>query len=480
MEKSRRVEYPCTDAGNAELFAALYGDQVRFDHKRRRWLIWQGHWWARDVDGEVRRLAKQATRTRYIGALDIADDKKRMEMLSWAMTSESRARLDAALALAQSERPLADDGTNWDSDPWLLGVPNGVVDLRTGTLRQGHPADRSTLHTDVAFEPSAQCPRWLQFLDEVFGGDPELICFIERAVGYSLTGETREQCLLLCYGGGANGKTTFLEVLRHVFGEYAHNLPFSAFELKGRAPIPNDIASLAGRRLVTAIETSEATRLNEARVKALTGNDAITARFLYGEFFTFHPVAKFWLAFNHRPLVADDSLGFWRRIRLIPFLQEFRGAADDKQLLSKLKADATGILAWAVQGCLAWQRDGLGMPNAVKEATDAYREESDPLSEFICDRCVVNRDAHVTAARLWDEYQNWAGANGERSLDRKAFTRRLQARGFEKGRRGHERTWVWRGLCCRYEAQEQGIPLGADTRTDADGKSHLSPNMRLI
>src|SRR5262249_4534420 len=214
--------------------------------------------------------------------------------------------------------------------------------------RRGNPSDRITIHTHIQFDSSARCPRWNQFLVEVFEDNQELIDFVQRAVGYSLTGDTSEQCLFLNFGGGSNGKSTFLEVLRRVAGGYGHNMPFSTLEIKARTSIPNDVAALAGRRLVTASETNESVRLNEERVKALTGCDAITARFLNKEFFTFHPVAKFWLAFNHKPRVADDSHGFWRRIRLIPFLHEFKDTARDKHLLEKLLAEAPGILVWAV------------------------------------------------------------------------------------------------------------------------------------
>ena len=456
-------QYPGTDAGNAEFFASRYKDRVRFDHRRRLWFVWREHWWAPDSNGEVRRLAKEAARSRLAAAVKIPGDIKRKEAVKWGMQSESRYRLDAAIAMAQVEPPLADAGTHWNIDPWRLGVANGVVDLRTGRLRKGRQSDRITFHSDIPFALKAECPRWLQFLDEVFDADKELIEYVQRAVGYSLTGDRREQCLFLCWGEGANGKSTFLEVLRDVLGDYAHNLPFSAFEMKARASIPNDVASIVGRRLVTAVETDESTRLNEARVKALTGSDPVTARFLYGEFFDFHPVAKFWLAFNHKPLVSDDSHGFWRRVRLIPFEHVFQGKEEDKRLIEKLKAEADGILPWAVDGALKWQKQGLGAPPAVKKATEEYREESDPLNEFIDECCVVESDAQVAAAELWAAYQRWSEDNGARSpIDRAKFSQRLAGRGFEKEREGHDRTWIWLGIRCLEEAST------ADERIIAD------------
>lgn len=462
--KLKRFPFRRTDAGNAELFASLCKNRLRYDHRRKSWLVWREHWWSEDVDGEVYRLVTQVARFRWAIAANISNEEERKKEGRWAIDSESRPRLEAALALARSVHPLSDDGANWDSDPWLLGVANGVLNLHTGRLRKGRPSDRITMHTDIAFDPSAQCPRWEQFLSEVFGDDTELIAFIQRAVGYSLTGDTSEQCLFACHGGGANGKSTFFETLRKVFGDYARNTPFSTLERNARTSISNDVAALVGRRFVTAVETNESVQFNEARVKALTGSDAMTARFLYGEYFTFFPVAKFWLGFNHKPVVADDSYGFWRRIRLIPFPKEFKGDADDKQLLPKLKAEAPGILAWAVRGCLAWQKDGLGMPKVVKESTEAYREESDPLSEFISDRCVVHEDEQVEGGLLWYEYQSWCTENQEPELDRKAFSKRLEDRGLKKIKVGHNRTRSWQGLSLESEATAD-----ADVRTDADG-----------
>jgi putative DNA primase/helicase len=465
------LRFPRTDTGNAELFAAFWKNNLRYDHQRSRWLLWLNHWWGQDQDGSVQRAAKTVVRFRFDAVPYIDNEKEADRENSWAKKSESRSRLEAMLKLAQSELPLVDDGKNWDSNPYLLGVKNGVVDLSTGQPRAGRQSDRITMHTDVEFDPAAQCPRWRQFLDEIFRGDLELIEFIQRAVGYSLTGDTSEQCLFLCYGTGANGKSTFLEVLRLVLGAYAHNLPFSAFELKARSPIPNDIAALEGRRFVTALETNESVDLNEGRIKALTGSDPVSARFLYKEFFTFISQAKFWLAFNHKPFVADDSPGFWRRIRLIPFLQRFSEETADKDLMDKLKAEFPGILAWIVEGALKWQAEGLGMPPAVKEATEAYQKESDALEDFLAERCEIIPEARVRAKELWAQYQFWVVDNSERaSLDRKAFSRRMEMKGFVKRREGHGRNWFWVGLRTRTAFSPSDRSHEGSARTDADVK----------
>jgi putative DNA primase/helicase len=399
------------------------------------------------------------------------------EEFKWAIKSESRYGIEATLKLAQSELPVADDGADWDSDPMLLGVRNGVVDLTTGELRSGKQSDRITLHSEVDFEATAKCPRFGQFLKEVFC-DRELIVFVQKAIGYSLTGKTSEQVLFLCHGTGANGKSTFFDVLRFVFGGYACNLPFSAFELKGRSDIPNEIAAIAQKRFVTAVETNESAQLNEARIKALTGSDPITARFLYHEFFEFEPTGKFWLAFNHRPTVSDDSPGFWRRIRLIPFTQSFPEDRRDPALISKLKAEAAGILNWAVQGALMWQAEGLKAPVVVIQQSENYREESDALGEFIENCCVISWDSQVTAKDLWSEYRSWEMDNNDRPMDRRAFSERMKSRGFKRIRAGHDRTYTWTGL--RLKSKSRQVHDPAPVRADADVKTLLLNQERKI
>lgn len=461
-EKPRPQTFRRTDSGNAELFAHLYKDSLRYDHKHQRWLTWREHWWVEDDIEAVGQMAKNAARARLQSSANIGDDDLRKKEADWAIGSESRARIEAVLRLARAERPLADPGLEWDSDPYLLGVANGVVELKTGHLRAGKQSDKITLHTNVRFDPRALAPRWERFLLEIFEGDRELIAYTHRATGYSITGDVREQCLFFCNGMGANGKSTFLDVLQYVLGAYACNLPFSALELKARAPIPSEIAGLVGRRFVTAIETNETTRLNEGRIKALTGCDPITARFLYGEWFTYQPSAKYWLAFNSKPQIADDSHGLWRRVRTLPFAHEFGAQEADPTLLAVLKGEAPGILAWLVRGCLKWQAEGLEAPERVKVATNAYREESDPLGDYLAERCTLASEARISAGPLYLDYRDWAQENGEGNpLSRLAFSKCLQAHGLTKRRLGHERTWTWFGICRKIDASTEQLDVGA-------------------
>mgnify|MGYP000001417917 CR=1 FL=1 len=419
-----------TDAGNAELIAHIAGDRIRYDHQRERWLLWNGLRWVPDADGEVDRIALEAARLRLKAAANAQDSNERKRLAQWAIQSESSYRRRAALDWAKSIKPIAHSGEGWDSNPWLLGVANGVLDLRNIELREARREDMITMSTHIAFNPKAQCPRWLKFLDEVFLSDYELIEFIQRAVGYSLTGVTTEQCLFLCYGTGSNGKSKFLDTLRFILGDYAANTPFSTFEDIPRGATTNDVAALYGKRLVTSSETKERARLNEARIKTMTGGDPITCRFLFREFFTYTPMFKLWLAVNHKPVVLDDSYGFWRRIRLIPFNMVFKGENEDKNIFEKLKAEAEGILAWAVEGLVAWHAQGLNPPKVVLEATEQYRSETDTIGEFIADRCYVSPEAWCSAGQLYEEYRRWAHENGHDEMTATAFGRRITERGF--------------------------------------------------
>lgn len=421
--------YHLTDSGNAEYFTDEYGDKLRFDHQRGYWLEWHTHHWKPENDGHIMRLALRAARARYKAAVNVGDLDLREKIVKWTVGSEQRARLEACIAIARNLKPIADSGEHWDKNGWLLCVENGIVDLRTGELRPGKQEDKITMQSPVIFDAEAQSPRWLQFLDEIFSGDMELIEWLQRYMGYCLTGDTREQTVAIPYGKGANGKTRLLAILRHVLGDYAYDAPFSTFELTQRSVIPNDLAALVGKRLVTSSETNEGTRLNEARVKALSGQDSITARFLHAEFFTFEPVAKFFLAVDHRPRVQDDSYGFWRRVRLIPFNREFKGSTDDKMLLEKLTAESSGILNWLIAGCVKWQQQGLEpTPDCVLRATEEYQTESDPLSQFILDECALTAQAWVKATDIYKSYLRWCDDQGMREKEKMtntAFGRRM-------------------------------------------------------
>lgn len=434
-----------TDTGNAEIIASLYGQRVRYDHLRGRWLIWSGHRWKPDASGEITRIAIEAVRERMKLAIAINDKEKRKEAIKWGFYSEGKFKIKAATELATSINPLADDGKNWDTDPFLLGCPNGVLNLHTGEFRNGYPADRVTQQAGVDYDPNATASKWEEFLCQIFNNDLDLIDYIRRCVGYSITGDIREQCIFFCWGTGANGKSTFLDILRQVLGDYAANTPFSTFDISRQTGIPNDLAALYKSRLVTASETNESRRLNEGRVKAMTGDSAMTARFMHQEFFTFAPVFKIWLAMNHKPSITGTDDGIWRRIRLIPFTVSFKGR-EDKTLLEKLRCELPGVLAWAVRGVLDWQSQGLDMPEAVQNATSTYRSESDTIAQFVEEALEVNLKARVIFSALYHQYANWCKDTGHEPMNSSNLGRRLQERGYKKQKQGGNIYYLGLGL----------------------------------
>ena len=441
-EQDEPRRFARTDSGNAEMLAALHSKSLRFDHKRHRWLIFEGHHWRQDAAEEITQLARNTARERYKRAGDLEDADERRREAVWACGSESRQKMDAALAVGRSEPALADDGASWDADPWLLGVTNGVVELKSGRLRPGRRDDHITRASSITFNPEAVAPRWMAFLEEVFNGKGDLIRFVKKSVGYSLTGSTQEQCLFLCHGSGANGKSTLLRILRDLLGPYAADTPFSTIEYYERQAIPSDVAALEGKRLVTASESGTATRLNEARIKALTGGDVITARFLHAEWFTFRPEAKIWLACNRKPRVADTTKGFWRRMRLIPFLRRFEGADADPRLEVILESELQGILRWAIEGCLLWQNEGLTMPEEVAQATSDYQLQSDPVGDFLSSCTRLGSMYRSRASKLYQSYLAWAKIEGigeKETIGRRSFGEEISER-FDKV---HERDGWW-------------------------------------
>ncbi|MHB1025787.1 MAG: phage/plasmid primase, P4 family [Desulfobacteria bacterium] len=431
--------FPLSDAGNAELLAERFGRDLRRDHAQKRWLYFGPHRWTPDNDGAPVRLALNSTRARYHSAAAAKGDREKIAR--WALKSESRERIAAALSIAEALPPIADCGTGWDEAPFLLGGPNGVWDLRTGEVRPGRREDRITMTTGTNCNPAARAPRFRTFLGEVFRDDTALIDFIQRAVGYTACGSMSEEVFFLLHGTGANGKSKFLSALRAALGDYAGETSFLTFEAAKRksGEATPDLAELPGKRLVTASEGTDGVRWDERRVKVLTGRDPIKARDLYKSNVTFTPACVFWLSSNHKPEVGDETESFWRRILLIPFARFFGPGDRDPNLEEKLLAEKEGILAWIVEGALAWQRKGLDPPAIVRAATAEYRREEDPLADFIEDRCILAPHLITPTGDLFAEHEAWVKDNGETPLKQKEFGQRLTARGIKVDRKGGKR-----------------------------------------
>jgi len=449
-------DYPRTDYGNAQRLVARHGGDIRFCHVWKKWLVWDDTRWAKDDSGEVIRRAKDTVRHMGAEASIIENEVDRKSLLKWALQSESEERIRKMMRLAESESVIAVRSDDFDSDPWLFNCANGTMDLRTGTLQPYRREDLITKVAPVPYDSSAACPRWQAFLARVLGNNERLITFLQRSVGYSLTGQTNEQCFFLLYGTGANGKSTFLEILRSVFLDYGQSASFSTFLASKQDRVRNDIARLRGVRFTCAIEVEENRRLSEVIIKQMTGRDTVPARFLYGEFFEFRPQFKLFLAVNHKPVITGTDHAIWRRIRLVPFTVTIPESEQDKTLFEKLQLELPGILVWAVQGCLEWQRDGLGNPEEITVATAEYRDEMDTIGNFIAERCVKHREAWVSTGELYTAYKLWAEENQEYVLPQKSFSLRLRERGFVS-KRGRSRGW--QGLDLR-SSQEQ------DNQTD--------------
>lgn len=440
-------EFRASDLGNAERLIARHGHELRFA-PGIGWLAWDGSRWARDATGEVTRRMGETIRSLYVEA-DLLQDEDRRKLIRFALVSERESRLRGAIALAESIAGVVVMPDELDADPTVFNILNGSIDLKTGELRAHNRADLITRVAPIEFDPDAECPHWLGFLERIFDGDRALIDFVQRAVGYSLTGTTSEQVLLILHGSGANGKTTLIETLRALFGDYGTQTPASTFLERRGDGIPNDLARLRGARLVSGAETPEGRRLDEVLIKRLTGGDTITARYLHKEYFEYRPAFTPWVATNHRPVVKGTDDALWRRLRLVPFGVTIPEGERDHRLVDKLAEELPGILAWAVAGCLAWQRDGLNAPPAVLAATSSYRAESDVFVDFLEERCLVGEGLQVPKKELYTAYTDWCDSSGipkgER-LSRTTFGRSLADRGFKDGRTKSARYWLGVGL----------------------------------
>ena len=433
-----------TDFGNAERFAYFNRDKVRYCDPWGKWIIWDGKRWAIDRDNMVLLRAKEMVRFCHVEISRLHDDQKRAAIANHLAKCESDSRIRAMLHLAQAELPVNTE--QLDVDPWLFNVQNGTLDLRTGELRDHNPNDLITKIVGTSYDPEATCPRWLAFLDRILRSNVSLIHFLQKAIGYALTGDTTEQCLFILYGPGANGKSTLIRVAIRLLKDYAGQASADTFMIKRNESLSNDIAILRGARFVSATEVEEGKRLAESLIKQLTGQDWITVRHLYSDFFSFQPQFKIFLATNHRPTIRGTDHAIWRRIRLIPFDVTIPPEKQDPNLSAKLESELPGILNWTLEGCKLWQEEGLGMPDEVKSATDNYQNEMDVLSAFFEDCCVLGDHNLVKSSDLYGEYSKWTERSGEYRLKQRTFSMQLQERGFDSVHREDGNYWLGIGL----------------------------------
>ncbi len=435
-----------TDWGNAKRLVRLHGQDLRYCHLWGKWLVWDGRRWDKDSTAAVVRCAKDAVRNIYLEAAEELDEKRQKALAEHAIRSAAERKISAMISLAASEPGIPVLPDQLDADPWLLNCLNGTLDLRTGELRPHKREDLITRVLPITYDPTATCPKWEAFLNRIMAGNQNLIRFIQRAVGYSLTGDVSEQVFFMCYGTGANGKTVFLRTLLALLGEYGRPVDPELLMAHTGEVHPTIRADLMGARLAVAIETEEGRRLNETLTKWLTGGDKLKARFMRQDFFEFEPTHKIWVATNHKPVIRGTDHAIWRRIRLIPFNVTIPAEEQDTRLPEKLREELPGILAWAVRGCLEWQKHGLGVPEEVKNATEGYRAEMDIIAQFLEEACIIDPVAKARASDLYRSYTTWCEENGEHPLSQKNFGMRLTERGFRREVSNSVRWWRGIGL----------------------------------
>lgn len=445
----------CTDTANAARFVEHFGHLVRHSNTLG-WLVWDGARWLRGekaarehakcIEGLIRaevRLLEEA--------MDLTDRETLDRFTHYvkalrrhAKHSAAQKQIQALMHLAESDPRINADAEAFDEQSWLLNCANGTINLRDGRLSDPKPDDRITQQCPTAYDSEATCPRWRQFLEEVFEGDRELIDYLQWAAGYSLTGETRHHVFFILHGFGRNGKSTFLNTLLHVLGrDYAQQLNAEELMVQRNARHSTELAALRGSRLVATIESTEGRQLNEALVKSITGGDRIRARFMRQDAFEFQPALKLWMATNYRPNIRDASVGMWERIRLIPFERQFSAEEKDPGLPEALRAEAEGILVWAVEGARQAHTEPP-VPARVKAAVEEYQSDSDIVGEFLEECCSHWDYARVPKGELFKAYHRWTEGRCE---GRKTFNQRMAQRGYSELKAGG--IFYWRGLNLR-------------------------------
>jgi len=465
-EETALYAFPFTDLGNGERLASLFGNRIRYCHAWHAWLLWDGVRWCTDETGGINRLAAQTVRSMFseagaliTGAMDIADREEAgriaaigEKLSGWARKSEARARLDSMIVIAQSVEGIPVTPIELDTDPWLLNCTNGTTNLRSGELQDHSPADLITKLAPVAYEPGATYGPWDDFLERTLP-DSTLRSFVQRAIGYSLTGVANEERLFFMYGPTATGKSTLLRAVTTAMGDYAATANFGTFLEANRkgGDASEDLARLAGKRLVVSIEVEEGSKMAEAVLLSVTGGEEIAARFLHQNTFQFIPQFTLWLAANNRPRISDTNDAVWRRITQVPFETQIPESERDeglKVILTDRHVAGPAVLAWAMDGCLAWQTVGLQVPDVVNITTQDYRDEVNPILEFVQDCCVLMAAARISNNELWERYNRWTKETSvRRPLGKKGFSQRLAMLAeVEAMKSGSSRFWQGIGL----------------------------------
>jgi putative DNA primase/helicase len=468
---------PLNDIGNAVRLIDHHGAALRYV-VGLGWHVWDTRRYKVDPGTiDARKLCHETVRNMLLQAFDIRANtekqgKTREAIIKFAISSGNTNKITGMLA--QAEPHLAAESDDLDKDPMLLNCLNGTVDLKSGALRPHVQSDLLTKICGAGYDPTAECPIWERFVSEIFDGDGELVAFVQRAIGYSITGLTSEQVVFILHGSGSNGKSVLIETIAAVLADYVKRSPAETWISKPNNGPSNDIAALAGARFVSVVETEHEKQLAEALVKQATGGDAMTARFHYKEFFSFIPKFKLWLATNHKPRIRGSDFAIWRRILLLPFNVTFVDAdkrmegqmIKDPDLKNKLSDEFPGILAWMVRGCMAWQEIGLRPPAAVVSATESYQDSQDNVSGFIRDNCHLSRGLSCSIGLLYASYEIWCSENDEEAIPKRTFGKNLDERGYPSGQRS-DKARLRKGIDLTQECRDLANERLSDSKEES-------------
>lgn len=441
---------PKTDVGNAEAFVSLYGEMFRYDNTRRKWMVWLDNVgvWREDYAQVAHRAMIATVRARKIAANFLPTPADQDALRKFCDGTERQHGIKLSLQHAATFRGISVESSEFDVDPSLLNFQNGILNLDSLEFIEADKTMMISRQTAVEFDPTAKAPRWEAFIREVFDGNEALALYVQRALGYCLSGKINEQAFFIAHGSGANGKSTLLNTVRKVLGDYSSTTAFSTFDADNRNQYGNDLAALKARRFVIAIEAEQSKRLAEARVKTVTGGEPVSCRFLYGEFFEMIPEFKVWLGVNHKPLIRGSDHGIWRRIHLIPFAITFGNNEDitegkakylqDRNLEVKLADEYPGIMNWLIAGYKMWMDQGLNPPYSVQTATQEYKKENDSVALWLDERCSTGLDYTMPASEGYSDFRDFLTTTGEveRAIPAmRVWGLMMAEKGFEKTRR---------------------------------------------
>lgn len=433
-----------TDITNRDYFLKAYGDKIRYCIMWNKFLIWNGTCWEIDKKGRVEEDCVDFVHQMYRGLRVIQDRQLQDAFEKHLVKSESFRRIQAIIGLLKMSRTIKISDEELDKDNYLFNVKEATLNLHNGKGMKPDPKHLITKQSKFIYQQDAKCPTWEMFLMQIFNNDYDLIHFVQKAMGYSLSGDVSEQCLFILWGTGANGKSTFLNTLQTLFGDYACSTGTETF-MKKTSEQSNDLARLKGMRLVTTSEAEQGKALSESLIKQITGEDELTARFLYGEFFSFKPTFKIFMATNHKPKIRGADNGIWRRIKMIPFTVTIPPERRDKTLGDKLMAENSGILNWLIQGYSMWIKEGLkDEPDAIKSANEEYRMDMDSVATFIGDCLEIDATLkwRLSTKILYDTYIKWCNKNNERVMSQKWLSTRMSEKGFKRMATNGQRVWL--------------------------------------